>query len=215
MARKTADPRENIKLWRARLGETEAGQVANGTDMARIAGMTRQNFIENYVRPDEQFPILKRGREGTGYEFRVADALAHLIRRAEERLAASDARARQVTALIGVEVPDDENPLSLAEIKTQIEAMNALQRMKREQGHFVTAERHREVVRALATAVQLGIFGLPAKLDPTGQLPPEVRSKIDDAMSDLAVRIQELAENELGADAFIARADDARTGNRL
>lgn len=215
MARKTADPRENIKTWRARLGEATPDQIANAVQMSRIAGMTWQNFREIYVKGDPTLPVAKQGKEGRGYEFRVHDVLSHLIRRAEERIAADDAKARDLTALIGVEMPDEDGAVSVQEIRQRIDAMNALFRFKREQGLFVTAERHREVVRAILSAVQLGIFGLPAKLDPTGQLPPTVRSKIDAELSDLAVRIQELAENELGADAFIARADDARTGNRL
>lgn len=166
--------------------------VVTAEVMAEIAGMTWRNLLTTHIEPDTKFPIQLRGAEGVAWEFRVTKVLAHMIRRAKERVADNEARGRRMMELTGFSVPDDAvGAMNVGDINKLIEANMKAQKAKVEQRLYVPAEQVRAFIVGYNTRARNTILGEPQRLDPVGILPLDIRQSLDDDMRNLAVALQE------------------------
>lgn len=191
MARPKGNPDDIIRRLEAALKIARRNDVLGANEMAECVGMTWRNLLMTHIDPDPKFPIQKRGAEGVPWEFRVAPVLRHMLRRANERKAENETRARRVAELTGYNVPETAAAMNIAEISKLIDANAKAHGQKVAQKAYVPAERVRLFLAAYNRRVRDGLLGQRQRLDPVGSYPVEIAEAIDEDMRNLAVAIQQ------------------------
>lgn len=193
MARPKGNPDDLIRRLEAALKVTKPADVLGATEMAECVGMTWRNLLLTHIEPDRKFPIQKRGAEGVAWEFRVKRVLTHMLKRARERKAENETRARRVAELTGFHVPETAASMNIAEIGKLIDANAKAHAQKVDQKAYVPAERVRLFVAGYNRRMRDTLLGQRQKLDPVGAYPVEIAEAIDEDMRNLAVALQQEA----------------------
>jgi len=193
MARPKGNPDDLIRRIEAALKATKPRDVVGAVDMAAIVSMTWRGLLVTHIEPDGKFPIQKRGAEGVPWEFRVVAVLKHMLKRAYERKADNDERARKIARLTGYDVPDTAASMNIAEISKLIDANSKAFAQKAEQKVYVPAEQVRLFIAGYNRELRDALLGERQKLDPIGAYPAEIAEAIDDDMRDLALTLQRKA----------------------
>lgn len=178
MGRPKSDPSRLIARLRAALKVAKKDSKADASLMAEIVGMTWRNLRDTYIEPDSAFPIVARGAEGQAWEFHVRSVLTHMLKRAEERVAANRRLADERAGLLNFTVPEEEEALGFAEISRLADLTYRMLDEQKSMGLYVSAERHRMIVGGLLMKVRDSLQGAVGRIDPAGKLPPAVREAI-------------------------------------
>ena len=195
--RKPADPAARLALLKAAQKKLRKGDVLNAPDMAAALSMTPRNLMLT-IAQDPDLPIQKRGAQGRAYEFDAAAVIAHMIAKCEAALSERQSRAARVKRLSGHQgaaatpgVPSDgDELLSVGDLRDINDLQLSVHKRKLQQGHFVVKDTVTAFMADYHAMFQDGVLGLLGKIDPAGQLPADVRLKVEDSMRTLLVNQQ-------------------------
>lgn len=191
MARQTGDPSDLIRRLDAALKVAKPKDVVSAEEMAGIVGMTWRNLLKTHIEPDAKFPIRKRGAEGVAWEFQVVGVLKHMLKKARERVAASEERARRIARLTGLNMPDGDNEVvGIHDISKVVDITMRAMALKKEQGAYVPASEVRLYLTGYNRTARDTILGIGKAIDPIGALPPEVTEAIDNSLRELASELE-------------------------
>lgn len=193
MARPHGNPDDLILRLEAALKVAKPSDVVGANEMAGIVKMTWRNLLLTHIEPDARFPIQHRGAEGRAWEFRVAKVLKHMLKRARERKAANEEKARRLMQLTGFSVPEGSEAMNIAEIAKLIEVNAKARAEKTEQGKLIPVNDMRIFITGYNQTVSAGIMNAGQHLDPMGSLPPDVSEALKDYLRDLALTVHESA----------------------
>ena len=193
MARPKGNPRDLLKRIESALKVVKKTDILPAAPMAEMLGMTWRNLLETYIRPDPQFPIKTRGSAGVNFEFEAVKVLRHLAKRCKERIAAAEKAAARMAELANITVPaaDEGAPQSYAELRQGLLAHSEIEKMRREQRHYIPSDEVDGFISGMTERVMMTVLGARAKADPTGSWPVELASAFDNALRDLATDLQE------------------------
>lgn len=197
MARPHGNPDDLILRLEAALKVAKPSDVVGANEMAGIVKMTWRNLLLTHIEPDTKFPIQHRGAEGRAWEFRVAKVLKHMLKRARERKAANEEKARRLMQLTGFSVPETAEAMNIAEIAKLIDVNSKARAEKVEQGKLAPVEEMRLFLTGYNQAVSAGIMNAAQYLDPTGVFPPELTEALKDYLRDLAMTTHDNARKFL------------------
>lgn len=132
-----------------------------------------------------------RGDRGMEYEFKplatVNFLIAHFKAEAEQRAAA----AKQVREAIGgnalADVPTD---MSLDDIRKAIQVRAEMIRQEEREGRLVEREIVEKAIDAMISQMTEAGVRATREQDPTGQFPPEIAEKFENAVESIMVSIQ-------------------------
>jgi len=212
MSRKAADPTSRIELLKAARKVARKDDILNAEEMAKVARMTWRNLKE-MIDADLEFPVQRRGSEGSSWEFEAVKVLDHMLKRCREQLAERDAAQQRIARLTGVKLDGRKSDsLSIRDMLEVDRIQRETQRRKVEQRQLVQADEMRSVMTGLVGIVQGAVSTMVSRLDPAGRLPPEVRALMTDELRNLLVRIHDEFGEWLDAD--VLRASRARGRSR-
>lgn len=197
MARPLGDPTELIRRLEAAKKVAARSDVVSADLMAKIAGMTWRNLLVTHIEPDPRFPIQLRGAEGVAWEFRVTKVLAHMIKRAKERVEVKQARIRREAGLTGFIVPDEpgsENSLSIDRLDKLVKIAASIRKEKEASAGTMDKDSSvRDFIDFLQT-IQSAVLDVAQEVDPTGSFEPEVRISVENACRNMLVKMHEAGQ---------------------
>lgn len=198
MARPKADPSDLLKRIDAAMQIAKRSDVLDAEGMAACLGMTWRNLKVTHLDPDPAFPVKKRGAEGIAWEFHVLTVLRHMRKRARERIEKAATQAKRLQQLTNFTVPDEEtDALTLVELSKLAELTTKVQAAKERQGGYVPSDKLRLFLGRYHSKIRDALLGAPAKVDPTGSLPPETRALLDNEVRSLIVQAEAAVETFL------------------
>jgi hypothetical protein len=130
-----------------------------------------------------------RGGNGIKWRFHpegfTSAVLAHFANQAEKQ----GAKNRDLQRRVGVTLPDSEASADLDETRKLVGLTLDINATKVKQGLYVPADQVIEFLDGYNRAVVDGIMGVQTQIDPTGQLPPELRAKNNEALVGVANQV--------------------------
>lgn len=199
MPAKKVDPAVRLQRFRGLRAVAEPASKLTAAELAKALGFSWRH-VKNMIDADAEFPIEVRGAEGAAWTFDLCAVLDHLIARDTALVALNDERAARMAKLTGAAaVLDDQSRprLSMDEMRQAANTVVALDKMKRQQGHYVLAEPARRFFQDYHQHFQTEALGVLSRIDPAGQLLPAIRESIETDMRNLLVDLQERQERFL------------------
>lgn len=197
MARPHGNPDDLIQRIEAALKVAKPADVVGANEMSAILKMSWRNLLLTHIEPDNRFPIQRRGMEGMAWEFRVVKVLKHMLKRANERKAANEAKARRLMELTGFTVPENAEAMNIAEIAKLIDVNAKARAEKVEQGKLLSVDETLTFLTGYNRTVCAAILNAGQHLDPTGSLPPEISEALKDYLRDHAMNVHQAASDYL------------------
>lgn len=195
----------------SRLRKLEAAQVRaekikskariSAEPMAQLIGVRWNTLREwcNEVPGFEQSGAFNRGGNGIEWEFDAKATIAYLINYFRTRIAAEARKSKSLSAAIGVDIPDEETAMSMASTKDLVNLTVTVVAAAEKQKRYVLADEVASFLAGYNQAVLDGILGVRAQVDPNGNLPVQVRAKVDQCLRQVATSVHELASRYIEA----------------
>jgi len=191
MARIEFDPSERIEIFKARRKAARKTDIVSVAGLERVTGLTWRH-LKRFVDDHPDFPIQKRGAEGSSYEFVVRDVLDWLIKHYRAKIHKRDADQRRIAKLAGITVPaTGMGGLSVAEYRDILRFQVEAQRLKIEQRRLIPDDQVREIMTSLVDIVNGEISTMVSRNDPAGRWPADVQAMVKDDLRGLLVRIHD------------------------
>jgi hypothetical protein len=200
VARRAADPSARIAHLKAAREMVQPGEVLNAQEFAAAAGMSWR-MLKQMIDQDEGWPIKVRGSEGSGWQIEAVPAIDHMIAHYQGKLAERRANMERLRDLAGIEAPVVSPELSISDLRALDQIQNSVQRRKIEQGLYVLASEHREIIGDLMVLFREETMGLIGRVDAAGRWPEGVREEVVEDLRNMLVRTHDKAAVHLGADA--------------
>lgn len=200
MARTPPDPSQLIARLTAAKKLVKPGEILNLEEMATAAGITARH-LKPQIDDDPEWPIVQRGSEGVPWQLDGRAVIAHMVRRAKEKLALRDTQRKRLARLAGLEVETTGDAPSLAEMREADRLQQSLHRRKIEQGEYVPRTQVYGLVVDLLSLFQTETMATRAALDPGGLWPTDVADAVDDRMRETLIRVHDRAEEFVPKDA--------------
>ena len=150
-----------------------------------------------------------RGGNGIEWEFKPRKTVAFLAKHFGARKTAQTKKSRAITKAVGVTLPDDEAP-SLAETKDLVNLTLTVVAATAQQGKYGLASEFADFLAGYNRQVVEGIMGVKTKADPNGNLPPDVRKRVDEYLRSVATEVNLAAQKAIGD--YRARSQQEGTG---
>ncbi|MDQ4421457.1 hypothetical protein OOT33_13600 [Sphingobium sp. DEHP117] len=196
-------------MYEARANIADGSQI-RGTELARLIGTTWRILKQRILR-DKAFPVIERGANGKPWTFDAAKAINHLIADLEKQMTKRAGRARRVRLQSGLDAADQtsvdtedggvDDPLDLAasarSVSLLAQAQMATHKLKQMQGEFVGTEAHVKVLATVMSTMQTETLAAAARIDPTGALPPDIRSQIETELKNVLLSVQDALDRAL------------------
>lgn len=195
-------PTTNISLRLRRLRQAveraknlpPSGWVLSSKPMAELVGMrwaAMRDWCDG-IEGFEESGTFIRGGNGVEWQFNAMAALMWLVAHFESEKSGQEAESDKLAKAIGIEMPGSEAP-SLAETKDLINLTLTVTAAAERQNMFVPAEDVARFIEGYNEAVVAGILGVRTKVDPNGNLPPDLRKRNDEALRHVAANVHSLA----------------------
>lgn len=210
MPRVATDPTAYADALTAARADAAPATIVHAQELARAIGATWR-IVEGWIHRDPDFPVRRRGGQGTPWQFDLIPVLDHLIARAEALTAARRARKADVSRLAGFGGGEAASPLAAdppagpgaaaAEVadrgaearglKALAEARMQIHKLKVLQGEYVRRDRVEALLADLMATMQAETLAVSAKRDPGGLWPPEVRVAVDEEQRNVLVTVRD------------------------
>jgi hypothetical protein len=166
-------------------------EICNMRALATAAGVTSVRMSQE-VKQDPLFPVVFRGSEGVEWEFEARKAIDHLLKQARSRLADRERNIEKLVALAGIRVDPKLMPttMSLAELREVDRLQAQAQKRKIEQGEYVPAVEHRQVIGIIFDMVRETFLSVATEVDSSGLWPSEISGEVSDHLRNKAVEFQ-------------------------
>lgn len=172
--------------------------VVSAAPMSKIIDMSWTNLRDNWIKKMPDFPLLEKGQEGKFYKFEVVKVLKFMISVCNKRIAENEKRNQRTAEMAGVDVPDADKGMDIAELRQQAALTLDVHAAKERQGYFIPAQTVVDFVARYNSDVVNAILGVKQQLDPTGNLEPDVREQVDEYLRSVAVDVKKKAEQFIG-----------------
>ena len=208
MARPSTSDR--IKLDRLRRARPKAEhfkrtEVLDAKPMAELIG-TQWQTLRDWIdaAPElETKGALIRGGNGVQWQIKPLRTIDLLIKRFEGNVEKQAARSRKVRAATGITLAASEDEASFAETKQMVEMTITVVTAREKQGQYVPAATAARFIEGYNQRITAAILGVRTQVDPNGNLPPHVRTAVDDYLrvvaSDVHAAAAAFVKESLGA----------------
>ncbi len=205
MARSATGPAARLRRLEAALEKAKKlkrGSVLTAEPMRELLGVSWPVLRDwcNDIAGFEESGAFVRGGNGVEWEFKPATTIRFLIKHFKAEQQARQAKAREVRRLVGGSrldgLPDD---FDLDQINKMIRTSALLREERQRAGELVDAAKVSEALRTMMTEMQQAGVKAASQQDPTGQWPPEIREKFEDAVNNVLVVMGRAGERALSA----------------
>lgn len=203
----------NVAEFKARLqlalSRAKPRHVSNLTEFADICGMTPANLRKTYINPDPKFPLNSVGSNGRDYQIPTQKSLKHLISACDKKLATASSRSNEMADIIGVSLPATEQGGSLSDLNMMTRMTISVVQEREKQGGYIPVPVVKDFIGGFCSSVTRSILGVKVQVDPTGSLPPEVASDMEEYLRRVAAAAQTAAAKFV--EEYDARSKQGRT----
>lgn len=218
MARINTDLTRYLPGMKASRRKLKDARIVQGTELADMIGATWRVLKARILR-DSAFPVVERGANGKAWSFEAIAVLDYLIADTEQLAAQRVKNAARMARMAGVTAGPDNAPVDIAmvddmlaaqavdsatDLAAQSRALNALaqaqmttHRLKQLQGEYVLADDHRRIVSVIMSTMQNETLAIASRLDPTGTLPTETRTALDNELRNVLLTVKAACERAL------------------
>jgi hypothetical protein len=204
MARNATSLSARIRLLEKSLDKAARlprGETMSFEPMMGLMGVSRP-VLRDWCREIEGFAgsgCFDAGGNGIEWVFEPRATVLWLLRHFEAERGAASARARRMKDMAGGEalaaVPDD---FDLRETRELIDAAMRTQDLRERQGALIDAAALASAAAGMFGAMQTAGLQAAQEMDPLGEWPPEIRSKVEDGIRGLMLKQQRAAREFLG-----------------
>lgn len=211
-----SDPVARLAKLEATRPNVEPGEILNAEEMAAAAGMVWKN-LKAIVDRDPDFPVLRRGGEGTPWQFEAAKALDHMIDRARAVQADRERRRDRVSVLAGLGSEtgggspsggDGQSAGSGSAARDMFEDARALSALidvqaklraeKVAQGALLHRDKVESFLWRWLSALQSDVLAIEGRIDKVGMIEPVQREAIKAELATALVSLRGALEREIG-----------------
>ena len=186
---------KRLEVAQGRAAKLPAKQVLSFKPMAELLGVSRPVLTgwADDIEGFEESGSFVRGGNGIEWAFKPKKTVDFLLRHFRKVAEGQNRKSREITKSVGVSLADDDEAVSLAEIKDRVNLTLSLTAAAEKQGQYVPAERLTHFLAGYNQAVVDGIMGVRTRVDPNGNLPPSLRKQIDEQLRSVASSVHALA----------------------
>jgi hypothetical protein len=181
-------------------GTTLTGQSTKELSMAEVLGVSwpvLRGWCKD-VPGFEESGAFTRGGNGIDYEFKPVATVRFLIKHFTAERDARARKAREVRRMVaGDQLDGLPDEFDLDEIRKMIQVHAALREERQKAGELVEAGKLREALNGMMSEMQQAGVKAASQQDPTGQWPPEIREKFEDAINTVLVTMGRAGERVL------------------
>lgn len=185
-----------LEAAKARADKLPARQVLSFKPMAELLGVSRQVLTgwADEVKGFEESGAFKRGGNGIEWEFRPRKTVDYLLRHFRKMAESQSRKSRELTRSIGVSLAENDEALSLTEVKERVNLTLTVTAAAERQHLYTPADEVRAFLGGYNQAVVDGIMGVRTKVDPNGNLPPHIRKQVDEYLRSVATAVHASAQ---------------------
>ncbi len=130
-----------------------------------------------------------RGGNGIKWQFHPVSFLSALLAHFRGEASRAGEKNRDLQRKVGVTLPSEEQTADLDDVRKLVALSIDVTDTKVRQNFYTPSEEVSEFVDGYNRAVVDGIMGVGSEVDPTGQLPAQVREKVNEALLAVATRV--------------------------
>ncbi len=164
--------------------------------MMELIGVSRP-VLRDWCREIEGFAesgAFVMGGNGIEWDFDPRKTVAFLLKHFRGVVADQGKRSRSIAQASGIELAEDDEAVSLAEVKERMNlTMTAVAAAER-QGRYMLVDEVASFIAGYNQRVIDGIMGVRTQADPNGHLPVEVRKSVDGYLRSVATQVHGLAQ---------------------
>jgi hypothetical protein len=191
---------DRIKLDRLRVARPKAQQLARGVKldakpMAELLGLSWP-ALRDWVDATpalETKGAVKRGGNGVPWEFKPLRAIDLLIAHFTARTEKQAQKNKAIRKAVGVSLPDDEDAATFVETKQMVDMTLSVVAAREKQREYTPKGEMLAFIEGYNQTVTAAILGVRTRVDPNGNLPPHVRSAVDDYLRSVATHVHAAA----------------------
>ena len=207
----------SARIRRIEAAEPRAKALPRGTmlsskpmcELLGISWVTLRGYCDD-IEGFEQSGSFVRGGNGIEWEFKPKATVAYLLKHFRGVATKQAAKSRKLTKAVGVSLSDDDEAVSLVEVKDRVNLTLTLVAATEKQGLYVLASDAADFLAGYNQRVIDGIMGVKTKVDPNGNLPPAVRKQVDEYLRSVATEVNEAANKAI--EGYRARTQQEGTG---
>lgn len=138
--------------------------------------------------------VFLRGGRGTQWQIWPIGFLSALLEVYQQDASKRQERNRELQRKAGVTLPESEATADLDETRKLLAMTFDVNDRKIRQGLYTPADEAAEFIEGYNRAVVDAIMGVTTKIDPTGQLAPDIRAKVNEALIGVGSQVHEMAQ---------------------
>lgn len=195
MAKSAISPRVRlVKLQRAEddfVTSLAKDMVLDAKPMAQVLRVT-WDTLRGWV---DEIPALEasgaveRGGQGINWRFKPLETIWTIKAAITAKAELAEAKNRTVQADHGIRLDESEDSASLAEVKDMVNLTITLVSAAEKQARYIEAEKVDHFIEGYNQRVVSAILGVRTQTDPNGNLPPAVRTQMDDYLRSVAMHV--------------------------
>jgi hypothetical protein len=188
-----------LKAARERALQSPDLETLSMQPMAEMIGVslpTLRGWCDK-LSDEERGQAFSRGGLGKEYVFRPLATIDAFLGHFEAAISAKASRNRRLIEATGIEVDDDEIG-DLEEIQRRLRLTMMITDQRRMQGEYTRTSQVADYLRGYNQTVVERIMGVGTKIDPTGQLPADVRAQVTEALREVAADVAASARAFIG-----------------
>lgn len=193
---------ETLEAAKARAAKLKRGAKLSSLPMAKLIRVRwptlREWCNDQHLAELEASGAVIRGGNGIEWEFDPRQTLKILLDHFRGRVEGQARKSRAIAKAVGINLSPEETAPSFAETKDLVNLTLAVTAAQEKQGFFTRAETVADFIEGYNQTVVDGILGVRTKVDPNGNLPPQVRKAVDDHLRSLAAKVHARAEKYIG-----------------
>lgn len=204
-----------LKLAAERARKLKRGTLLSSKPMSEMVGVSWVSLREwcNDIPGFEESGVFTRGGNGVEWEFKPGPTIRFLEKHFSGLLKSQTAKNRKIRRAAGVALPDAEDEASFQETKDLVNMTVTVVSAAEKQQRYTPTEDMLAFIEGYNQAVVSGIMGVRTRIDPQGNLPPHIRTEIDDHLRSVATGAHEQAKKFIEeASARLQQAGAGRTG---
>lgn len=180
-----------LEAAKARADKMPARQVLSFKPMADLLGVTRPTLTgwADDIDGFETSGAFVRGGNGIEWEFNPRKTVSYLLKHFRGNADRQAKKSRELTKAVGVSLSPDDDALSLAEVKDRVNLTITLTGAAEKQQQYVLASEMTSFLTGYNQRVLDGIMGVRTRVDPNGNLPPNIRREVDEYLRSVASEV--------------------------
>ncbi|MBK6800349.1 MAG: hypothetical protein IPG83_02360 [Novosphingobium sp.] len=185
-----------LEAAKVRADKLPARQVLTFKPMSDLLGVSRQVLTgwADEIDGFETSGAFERGGNGIEWQFKPRKTVAFLLKHFRKAADKQSAKSRELSRSVGVRMADDDEALSMTEVKERVNLTLTVVAAAERQKLYTPTDEVRSVFDGYNQAVVDGIMGVRTKVDPNGNLPPHIRKQVDEYLRSVAAAVHASAQ---------------------